>query len=454
MGVMPVNKLLITMALPMVISMLVQALYNIVDSIFVAKISENALTAVSIAFTMQNLMIAVASGLGVGINALLSRSLGQKDFKQVNRTATNGIFLELIGCLIFVVLGFLAVAPFYEAQSGTGENAGEIIKFGKEYLSIVLICGFGLFAQVTFERLLQSTGKTLYTMITQGTGAVINIILDPIFIFVFKWGIAGAAIATVTGQCVAAVLAVIFNVKKNNEINLSFKGFRLHSGTIGQILAVGVPSTIMVSIGSVMTFCMNKILVTFSSTAVAVFGVYFKLNSFIFMPLFGMNNGLVPIVSYNYGAGKPDRITKAIKLAVTYAFSIMVIGMLIFMFFPKQLLGFFEASDEMLAIGVPALRIIAATFPVAAICIVFSSTFQALGNGIYSMFTSLARQLLVLIPSAYLLARSINFDVAHISRVWLSYDIAEVVSIIISILLFIRLYNTKIRHAGENNMTA
>lgn len=450
MGVMPVNKLLITMALPMVISMLVQALYNIVDSIFVAMINENALTAVSIAFTMQNLMIAVASGLGVGINALLSRSLGQKNFTLVNKTATNGIFLELIGCVIFIILGFTIVTPFYAAQAGTGENAVQIIGYGKEYLSIVLICSFGIFAQNTFERLLQSTGKTIYTMITQGTGAIINIILDPIFIFVFKWGIAGAAAATVTGQVIAAIMAVFFNLKKNNEINLSFKSFRPDKDVIGQILAVGVPSTIMISIGSVMTFCMNKILVAFSSTAVAVFGVYFKLNSFIFMPIFGMNNGLVPIISYNYGALKRDRMIKAIRLAATYAVCIMTLGMLAFLFLPDKLLGFFNASKSMLEIGIPALRIISLSFPIAAVCIIFSSTFQSLGNGVYSMITSFARQLIVLIPSAYLLARSVSFDVAHISRVWFSYDIAEIMSFIVSVAFFIRLYNKKIKPAGEN----
>ena len=449
MGVMPVNKLLITMALPMIISMLVQALYNIVDSIFVAQISENALTAVSIAFTMQNLMIAVASGTGVGINALLSRSLGQKNYQLVNKTALNGIFLEIIGCLIFVILGFTVVTPFYIAQSGTGENAAEIIRYGKDYLSVVLIMGIGIFAQNTFERLLQSTGKTIFTMITQGTGAIINLILDPIFIFVFKWGIAGAAWATVTGQIIAAGMAMYFNITRNNEINLSPKGFRPQWHIIKMILAVGIPSTIMVSIGSIMTFCMNKILIAFSSTAVAVFGVYFKLNSFIFMPLFGMNNGLVPIISYNYGAGKRDRMTKAIRLAITYAFCIMCLGTLLFWIFPAQLLAFFNASPDMLAIGIPALRIISLSFPIAAFCIIFSSVFQSLGNGVYSMITSFARQLIALIPSAYLLARSVNFDVAHISRVWFSYDIAEVVSICVSIILFIRLYKTKISRVGD-----
>lgn len=445
MGVMPVGRLLVTMALPMIASMLVQALYNIVDSIFVAMISEEAFTAVSIAFTIQNLMMAVASGLGVGINALLSRSLGQRDFKTVNRAATNGIFLEAIGCIIFIIMGLVIVEPFYTAQAGSGANAADIIGYGKQYLTIVLIMCFGVFGQVTFERLLQATGKTMFTMTTQGTGAIINLILDPIFIFVFNWGVAGAALATVAGQCVAAVMAMVFNVKKNDEVDLSFKAFRPHKNTIGQILKVGVPSTIMISIGSVMTFCMNKILVAFSSTAVAVFGAYFKLNSFIMMPLFGMNNSLVPIVSYNYGAGRKDRMIKAIKLGLIYAFSLMVIGMLIFQFIPGQLLSFFNASPQMLEIGMPALRIISISFPVASFCIIFSSVFQAVGNGVYSMITSFARQLVALVPSAYFIARAINFDINKINYVWYSYNIAEVVSIAISVILFVNLYKTKIK---------
>lgn len=445
MGTMPVNKLLITMAVPMILSMLVQALYNIVDSIFVAMISEDALTAVSISFTMQNLMMAVASGLAVGINSLLSRSLGQKNFETANMTATNGIFLEAIGCLVFIILGFTITEPFFKAQAGSGANAQDIINYGIDYLSIVLIMSFGIFAQVTFERLLQSTGKTIYAMITQGTGAIINLILDPIFMFTLGWGIKGAALATVAGQVVAAVMAIIFNVKRNHEISLSFKGFRPRPAIISQILSVGVPSMIMVSIGSVMTFCMNKILVAFSSTAVAVFGVYFKLNSFVFMPLFGMNNAMVPIVSYNYGAKKKDRLTHTIRLGCIYAFIIMLVGMIILQVFPKQLLSFFSASEQMLSIGIPALRIIALSFPVAAFCIIFSSVFQALGNGVYSMMNSIARQLVALVPSAYLLALMVDFNVDKIWAVWWSYPIAEVVSITLSVVFFIRLYNKKIK---------
>lgn len=443
---MPVNRLLITMALPMIISMLVQALYNIVDSIFVAMINEDALTAVSIAFTMQNLMIAIASGMGVGINALLSRSLGEKNFKIVNKAALNGIFIETLGCLLFVILGLFIIRPFYAAQAGSGENAQRIIKYGEEYLGIVMFMGFGLFAQMTFERLLQATGKTMYTMVTQGTGAIINLIFDPIFIFVFKWGIAGAALATVLGQIVAAILALTFNLKINKEINFSVKGFRPSLFIISQILAVGIPSTIMISIGSVMTFCMNKILVVFSSTAVAVFGVYFKLNSFIFMPLFGMNNGMVPIISYNYGAKRRKRVTGTMRYAMIYAFSIMVIGTVIFWVFPRQLLGFFSASEDMLKIGIPALRIIALSFPLAAFAIVLSSVFQALGNGIYSMTVSIARQLVVLVPAAYILARISGFDIAKIDYVWFSYDLAELMSIALSVFFFARLYNKKLKH--------
>ncbi len=445
MGVMPVNRLLITMSLPIVISMLVQALYNIVDSIFVAKISEEALTAVSIAFTMQTLMMAVSSGIAVGINAFLSRSLGEKNYENVNKAATNGIFLEILGYLLFAMLAFFVITPFYRAQAGTGANAQTIIDHGKDYLSVIMFMGFGIFGQFTFERLLQATGKTVYSMITQTTGAVINLILDPIFIFVFKWGVAGAALATVTGQIVAAIMAIIFNIRKNKEINFSFKGFRLDGFIISRILSVGIPSMIMVSIGSVMTFCMNKILSTFSSTAVAVFGVYFKLNSFIFMPLFGMNSGMVPIVSYNFGAKNKDRMLKTIRLAMIYAFAIMVIGMIIFLIIPAKLLGLFEASPEMLGIGIPALRIICLSFPIASICIVISSVFQALGNGVYSMIVSIARQLVVLIPSAFILAWISGFDINRIWYVWFSYDIAEIMSITISLLLFKKLYDEKIK---------
>ena len=367
MGTMPVNKLLVTMSLPMVISMIVQALYNIVDSIFVSRLSEDALTAVSMAFPMQNLMISVAVGTGVGINAMLSRALGEKKFEAANKTAENGIFIEVLGYVLFLLIGIFVTKPFFLAQAG----AGDIANMGIEYTRICLLMSFGIFMQIGFERILQSTGRTIFTMITQSTGAIINIILDPILIFGLfgmpKMGVAGAAIATVTGQICAAILAITFNLTKNPDVHISFKGFKPQIIFVKNILSVGIPSIIMSSVGSAMTFGMNKILITFSSTAVAVFGVYFKLNSFVFMPVFGLNNGMVPIVSYNYGAQNKKRLTKTIKLAIMYAVCIMFIGIMLFQFIPDVLLKLFDASDHMLEIGIPALRVISLSFAFAGI---------------------------------------------------------------------------------------
>ncbi len=440
MGVMPVNRLLISMALPMVISMLVQAMYNIVDSIFVARLSEDALTAVSMAFPMQNLMISVAVGLGVGINAFLSRSLGQKDFELVNKTAVNGIFLEIIGYIVFLIIAFTAVRPFYVMQAGEGE----ITEMGVEYLTIATAASFGMFIQIAFERLLQSTGRTLYSMITQTTGAVINIILDPILIFGLlgapKMGIAGAAVATVMGQIIAGIMAIIINHRKNHEVKLHFRGFRPESRIIKNILSVGVPSIIMASVGSVMTFGMNKILIGFTSTAVAVFGVYFKLQSFVFMPVFGLNNGMVPIVSYNYGAKKKDRMMKTIKLSMVYAVGIMLLGLIVIQLFPDVMLKMFDASDNMLAIGVPALRIISTSFMFAGVGIVMSSVFQALGHGMSSMLVSITRQIVVLLPAAYLLSLT-----GSVNMIWLSFPIAEVASLAATMLFFANVYKKTIK---------
>ena len=427
MGTMPVPKLLISMSLPMMLSMLVQALYNIVDSMFVAKLSEDALTAVSLAFPIQTLMIAVASGTGVGINALLSRNLGEKDYKGANRAAKNGIFLAVLSFIIFAIIGGIGSHFFFSVQT----KNPEIVAYGTEYLSIITICSFGIFMQITFERLLQSTGKTIYNMITQGTGAIINIILDPIMIFGLfgfpRLEVAGAALATITGQIVGVILAAFFNHTKNHEIDINMKGFRPHGRTIATIYKVGVPSIIMQAITSVMTFGMNKILLMFSSTATAVFGVYFKLQSFIFMPVFGLNNGMVPIVAYNYGAKKPDRVKKTIKLAIFSAVAIMAVGLAAFELAPGALLSLFDASENMLAIGTPALRIIALSFVLAGFCIISMSVCQAIGNPIYSLVVSVCRQLVVLLPVAWLLSQTGN-----LTLVWLAFPIAELMSLTLS----------------------
>lgn len=441
MGVMPIPKLLTQMSLPIVISMLIQALYNIVDSAFVAQINENALTAVSLVFPVQNLMIAVATGTAVGINALLSKSLGEKDFKRADDAAHNGIFLALLSTLTIAVIGFFLAEPFFALQT----KDAEIYSYGVTYMRLCTVLSMGIFMEITLERILQATGRTIFTMLSQGIGAITNIILDPILIFGLlgapKLGVAGAALATIIGQFLAMFLALFFNLRYNKDIHLSLKGFRPNARIIGRIYAVGVPSIIMQSIGSVMTFGMNKILMAFSSTATAVFGVYFKLNSFIFMPIFGLNNGLVPIVAYNYGARRRKRITDAIRLSVAVSMTIMLIGCVLFWVIPDVLLGIFNASDQMLEIGVPALRIISLSFLFAGYCIVISSVFQALGCAVYSMITSLARQLLIILPVAALLA-----NVFGLSAVWWAIPIAECVSVAMTTLFFRHVYNQKLKH--------
>lgn len=431
MGVMPIKKLLITMSLPIMIAMLIQAMYNIIDSIFVAQISENALTAVSLAFPLQNLMIAFAAGTGVGVNALLSRSLGEKDTERVNQTATNGVFVFVITAIVFSILGLLLSHSFFAIQT----DNSEIVNLGTQYAMIVVGASFGLFGQFLFERLLQATGKTFLSMITQGCGAIINIILDPIFIFGLfgmpKMGVAGAALATVIGQIIACFLAIFLNKKYNHEVKISFKNFKPNLPIIKHIYSIGIPGIIMQSIGSVMTFGMNSILIAFSTTATAVFGIYFKLQSFVFMPIFGLNNGMIPIVSYNLGANKKKRLMETVNLAKIYATIIMVVGMIIFECFPYTLLSFFNASPEMVKIGVPALRIIAPHFLLAGYGITMSATFQALGKGTYSLIMSLIRQLIVLLPAAYLLSK-----IGNINYIWLAFPIAEVVSFITAFTLF------------------
>lgn len=443
MGVMPIDKLLLSMSLPMMISMLVQALYNIVDSIFVSRIDELALRAVSLAFPVQSLMIAVSVGTAVGINAFLSKTLGERNFEKADTIAVNGIFIELISYVVFALIGIFASRPFFASQT----EIEAVREYGTTYLTICCVASIGIFMQTTFERLLQSTGKTFYAMITQGTGAVINLILDPVLIFGLwgapKMGVAGAALATVLGQMAAAVLAVFFNFRVNRELHISFRGFRPDLGLIGHIYRVGLPSIIMQAIGSVMTYGMNLILAAFG-TAQTVFGVYFKLQSFIFMPVFGLNNGMVPIIAYNYGAGSRERVVKTMRSSILYAVTIMLAGLVIMELFPAQLIGLFNATEELLVIGVPALRTICLSFCFAGYCIVVGSVFQALGNGIYSMLVSIARQLCVLLPVAYLLSLSGN-----VNLIWWAFPIAEIASVIMSTLFLARTYKKVINHIGE-----
>lgn len=438
MGIQPINKLILTMSLPIMASMLVQALYNIVDSIFVSKISENAFTAVSLAFPVQNMMIAVAAGTGVGINALLSKSLGEKNFKDANSAAHNGIFLTALASIAFMLFGIFGTRAFFEAQSSNPE----IVEYGVEYLTICLVAGFGIFFEITFERILQSTGRTIYTMYTQGTGAIINIILDPCLIFGLgpfpEMGIAGAAVATVIGQIAAMIMGLIFNIKKNGDISMSMKNFRPSARIIKKIYAVGVPSIIMMSITSVMTFGMNKILGGFADTAQAVMGAYFKLQSFVFMPVFGLNNGMVPVLSYNYGARNKKRMTDTIRISIIYATVIMTVGILLMQLIPDVLLKMFDASETMLAMGSTALRIISLSFIFAGFGIITSSALQALSHGVASMVISFVRQLVVLLPAAYLLSKAGNVD-----YVWWSFPIAEIASFICSV-LFLRMVYVKV----------
>ena len=441
MGVMPVNRLLITMSVPMMLAMLVQALYNVVDSVFVSQLSEDALNAVSLAFPIQNIMIALAVGTGVGVNALLSKSLGEHDFARANRTAEHGVLLAAITCVVFMVLGTLLARPFYMVQVA---NEPVIVEYGTQYMQICSFFSCGIFMEVMFERLLQSTGRTMYTMFTQGVGAVFNIIFDPLLIFGIgpfpRLEVAGAAVATVMGQVVAAIMAILFNHFRNHDVKLSLKGFRFDGWIVRRIYMVGAPSIIMNAIGSLMVFGMNQILLTFTKTATAVLGVYFKVQSFVFMPVFGLNNGMVPIIAYNYGARKKERLLKTVKLGVLYAVIIMFIGLIVMQTIPDKIFLLFQADENMLSIGVPALRIISLSFVFAGYCVVTSAMFQALGEGIQSMVVSIVRQLVVLLPAAWLLAQ-----LGDVNLVWYSFPIAELASLILCTIFLVRTYQKLIK---------
>ena len=446
MGVMPVGRLLLTMSGPMMISMLIQALYNVVDSMFVSYISEAALTAVSLAYPMQNLMIAVATGTGVGINALLSRNLGEKNFPMVNRTAGNAIFLGLVSYVVFALVGLFGPRIYFTLQV----TAPEIIQMGQDYLSVIMVLSIGCFGQVLLSRLLQSTGKTFYSIVIQMVGAGLNIILDPIMIFGLvgfpAMGVAGAALATVVSQIVGTLLGLYYNLRKNPEIQFAWNQLRPSGPIIARIYGVGVPSILLQTVSSLLIFGLNQILVAFSETATAVYGVYFKLQGFAFLPIIGMNNGMVPIIAYNYGAKKPERILQTIKLAITYAVVIMVVAVIVFQVFAAQLLGFFQASPEMLAIGVPALRTLSLCFLIGGFTIVSSSVFQALGRGLLSMSISVFRQLVLVLPLAYLFSLTGNLNM-----VWWSFPVAEVLAGLLAAYYLRRAYLRVIRPLADED---
>lgn len=443
MGIMPVSRLLITMAVPMILSMLVQALYNVVDSIYVSRISESAVTSLSLAFPVQNMQIGFATGIGVGVNSLMSKSLGEGNRERVNRTAGNGVLLIGVATVIFMLFGFFGSRPYYAMQS----DVEETVSGGAAYTAICCIFTVGIFVEVLGEKLLQASGRTIYTLYTQGTGAIVNIILDPILIFGWfglpEMGMAGAAVATVIGQWVAAAMAVIFNLKCNPDVKFALKYLKPKADVIGMILTVGVPSIIMMAIGSVMNFGMNQIFQSFKNygeTATGVFGIYFKLQSFFFMPVFGLNNAAISIIAYNYGARRPTRIVGCLRLSVVMVLSVMLLGVLAFQLIPHVLMGIFNPSEDFLAIGISALRIVSLHFPMAAIGIALGASFQALGNGIYSTVTSLCRQLIVLLPAAYLLSLS-----GDVHLVWWAFPIAEVVSLAVSLIFFVRIYRKKVK---------
>ena len=451
MGYMPMNKLLINMSLPMMASMLVQAMSNIVDSIFVSKYHLDAFTALNLCFPIQILVMAFGNGMATGVNALVSRALGEKNKERADRTAMNGVLMAFVSACLFFAFGLLLVKPYFAVQN---TDTQQIKDFGVQYLTINCVFSIALYSQIIFERLLQSTGKTIYSMITQGVGAITNIILDPILIFGLfglpSLGVRGAAIATVIGQCVAATLGIIFNLTVNKEITLKLKNLKPDLRIIGNIYSIGAPSIVMMAIGSLMNTGINQILLGFSDVACAVFGAYYKLQSFFFMPVFGLNGSIVPIIGYNFGAGKRKRLMSAIKLGIIYSEALMIAGLLIFEIFPRPLLSIFKPTDpilaeQMLHLGSTALRIIAIHFPIAAVCIILGTVFQALNHGMYSMWVSVARQLLALLPAAYLLSLTGN-----VHMVWFAFPIAEIVSLTMTVIFFSRVYKKTIVNIPDN----
>lgn len=444
-GSMPVGKLLVSMSLPAMFSMFIQAMYNIVDSIYVAQIGENALTAVSLAFPVQNLIIAMSVGTGVGLSSLISRRLGERRIDEARDAASHGVVLAVLEWLIFLVFGLFFTPMFFNAFT----SDPTIVSMGVDYTSVVSVFSFGIFIQIAIEKILQATGNMIYPMLFQLTGAIANIILDPIFIFgwfgVPKMGVKGAAVATVIGQIMAMIFAIIVTAKKTGSVHVKLRGFRFDKRITKDIFAVGLPSIVMQSIGSVMVMGLNNILMAFSSSAVAVLGVYFKLQSFVFMPVFGLGQGAMPIMGYNYGSKNRERLMHTLKLSSAISLGIMAVGTLIFQIFPKQLLLLFQATDEMLAVGVPALRIVSACFVFAALGITFSNFFQAVGHGTKSLYLSLLRQLVILLPAAWLFAKF-----GSLQLVWYSFPIAESCATVIALLFLANVYKKEIKDLEEH----
>ena len=436
-GEMPMAKLVPTVSVPIMISMLVQALYNIVDSYFVAQYSETAFSAVNLAYPLQMLMIALSVGMATGMNSVMSRRLGEKNPALARIAAKNGIFVETVSWLLFVVIGLFFSRPFIAAFT----DDAAIIEQGTTYLMIVCCCSFGLFNAIATERLLQATGNTKASMFSQMTGAVVNIVLDPVFIFLFDMGVAGAAIATVIGQFASMGMGFYLNQTRNPELHLTWDRFRPQLSVIRSIFTVGFPATVASAIGSVLNVAMNALLMGFSAAAMNVLGVYFKLQSFIFMPVFGLTNGMVPIVAYNYGARSRKRVYQCLNVSLTWALTIMFLGMVLFLAAPEFLMGLFDASEngEMIAIGKVALPVISSHFLLAAAGITISTVFQAVGKGTYSLIMSLCRQIIVLLPAAWLLSK------ISLNAVWWAFPIAEAVSLAICLLLFVRCNRTLLR---------
>lgn len=446
MGYMPENKLLLSMSIPMMLSMLIQALYNIIDGLFVAGISpeQYELTAVNLAFPAQNLMIAVSVGVGVGINALISRYLGFKNYEKVDKIAGQGLLLAIISYLLFAVGGTLISRPYFLIMTTDISDAvarETVVEMGTSYLQVCFLASFGLFCQVVHEKYMQATGKTTLSMATQLVGAILNMIFDPILIYGCGLGILGAAYATVGGQIASGIVGVLLHHYKNREVRLKPENIKPDMKIIKEIFKIGLPSILMNSIGSFMTAAFNKIIMALSEYAVNVFGIYFKLQSFVFMPVFGFNNGMISIVSYNYGARKKKRMLKTIKLGLVYAVSFMIFGFVLFQIFPTPLLSMFNLTEEAITtVGVPALRTISISFIFAGFSIIYSAVFQSFGYSFFSMLISIGRQLVTLLPVAYLLSLT-----GDINAVWWSYPIAELVCVVLSVVFYVYIYKHKIK---------